>query len=67
MNDHFYLTSLTGCFQANARAQEKSGKLQQARRWYRHAIVVDRNHAPAYQVSTMLTVMALPTCTTWGL
>ena len=67
MNDHGVFISLLGCFQANARAKEKSGKLQQARQWYRRAIVVDRNYAPAYQVSIMLTCLALPPHTTWDL
>ncbi len=63
LNKHCDLNSLLGYFQANARAKEKSGKLQQARQWYRRAIVVDRNYAPAYQVSIMLTRLALSTCT----
>jgi hypothetical protein len=65
MNNHYVLKSLFGCLQANARAKEKSGKLQQARQWYRRAIVVDRNHAPAYQVSIMLTFLALSTLFAW--
>ena len=58
MDNQGDLKSLLGVFQANARAKEKSGKLQQARQWYRRAIVVDRNYAPAYQVSIMPTCLA---------
>ena len=37
--------------QANARAKEKTGQLQQARQCYRRAIVTDPQYALAYQVS----------------